>query len=77
MVHVTFVSLKFLLCARDYEKFTLGKIGEEKSSKLVLNHNEHNRGKTAILPEIDPHREAFAKWSHLGPIQRVSLFVNF
>ena len=31
MVHVTFVSLKFLLCARGYEKFTLGKIGEEKS----------------------------------------------
>ena len=28
MVEVTFISLKFLLCAKDYEKFTLGKVGK-------------------------------------------------
>ena len=30
MVEVTFLSLKFLLCAKDYEKFTLGKVGKSK-----------------------------------------------
>ena len=43
MVEVTFLSLKFLLCAKDYEKFTLGKVG--KSKLYISAHHLHENHK--------------------------------